>query len=311
MIGEDVKGKIWEVQAMCQNDSTYRGTAERQDFYFKSPLAKLEENEDEYSRCWVYLSDNFKNKLRSFLEHLNDDQGFKLPQEDELTSYDNPEYLWLAYELEHIRHAYNSAMVNPYTGELLAGCKKIPYVQLRLKLEAFSIESLYPKTTVNSYDKQSNSKYVIEFDVAFLKAFMNFIVTVFDDNPQTYIELDGYKYITHQYRAPIYRMPPFKQKFDTRHDIPGMIFSEAIQMLLYHELAHIGGGHLDLKVADPEYGNNPDVQITEEDEADNQAICWLLGIRFLEAPSNILEIGADDLKEELAMSIFAVYLLYT
>ena len=108
MIGEDVKGKIWEVQAMCQNDSTYRGTAERQDFYFKSSLAKLEENEDEYSRCWVYLSDNFKNKLRSFLEHLNDDQGFKLPQEDELTSYDNPEYLWLAYELEHIRHAYNS-----------------------------------------------------------------------------------------------------------------------------------------------------------------------------------------------------------
>ena len=47
MIGEDVKGKIWEVQAMCQNDSTYRGPAERQDFYFKSPLAKLEENEDE------------------------------------------------------------------------------------------------------------------------------------------------------------------------------------------------------------------------------------------------------------------------
>ena len=311
MIGEDVKGKIWEVQAMCQNDSTYRGTAKRQDFYFKSLLAKLEENEDEYSRCWVYLSDNFKNKLRSFLEHLNDDQGFKLPQEDELTSYDNPEYLWLAYELEHIRHVYNSAMVNPYTGELLAGCKKIPYVQLRLKLEAFSIESLYPKTTVNSYDRQSNSKYVIEFDVAFLKAFMNFIVTVFEENPQTYIELDGYKYITHQYRAPIYRMPPFKQKFDSRHDIPGMIFSEAIQMLLYHELAHIGGGHLDLKVADPEYGNNPDVQITEEDEADNQAICWLLGIRFLESPSNILEIGADDLKEELAMSIFAVYLLYT
>ena len=134
---------------------------------------------------------------------------------------------------------------------------------------------------------------------------------MFDDNPQTYVELDGHKYITHQYRAPIYRLPPFEQKFDTRHDIPGMIFSEAIQMLLYHELAHIGGGHLDLKVADPEYANNPDVQITEEDEADNQAICWLLGIRFLEAPSNILEIGADDLKEELAMSIFAVYLLYT
>lgn len=153
MIGEDVKGIIWEVQAMCQNDSTYRGTAERQDFYFKSPLAKLEENEDEYSRCWVYLSDNFKNKLRSFLEHLNDDQGFKLPQEDELTSYDNPEYLWLAYELEHIRHAYNSAMVNPYTGELLAGCKKIPYVQLRLKLEAFSINDVEIKKDLSQRER--------------------------------------------------------------------------------------------------------------------------------------------------------------
>ena len=83
------------------------------------------------NRFNIIRIDNFKNKLRSFLEHLNDDQGFKLPQEDEFTSYDNPEYLWLAYELEHIRHAYNSAMVNPYTGELLAGCKKIPYVQLR------------------------------------------------------------------------------------------------------------------------------------------------------------------------------------
>lgn len=306
-----MKEKIWEVQAMYENDSTYRGTVERQDFYFKSPFAKLEENEDEYSRCWVYLSDNLKNKLKSLLKNLNDAQGFKLPHEDELTSYDNPEYLWLAYELENIRYAYNSAMINPYIGELLAGCKTIPYVQLRLKSEAFSIETLYPRTTVNNYDKQSNSKYVIEFDVAFLRAFMNFIVTVFDDNPQTYIKWNGDKHIMHQYRAPIYRMPPFEQKFDTRHDIPGMLFNEAIQMLLYHELAHIGGGHLDLRVADPGYANNPDVQITEEDEADNQAVCWLLGIRFLEASSNVLGLCADDLKEELAMSIFAVYLLYT
>lgn len=106
-------------------------------------------------------------------------------------------------------------------------------------------------------------------------------------------------------------MPPFDQKFDTRHDIPGMIFSEAVQMLLYHELAHIGGGHLDLNVANPQYGRNIDVQITEEDEADNQAICWLLGVRFLEAQTNILEASSENLKEELATSIlqFIYYIL--
>lgn len=59
--------------------------------------------------------------------------------------------------------------------------------------------------------------------MAFLKAFMNFVATVFDDNPQTYVESDGKKHIIHQYKAPIYRLPPFDQKFDTRHDIPGMI----------------------------------------------------------------------------------------
>lgn len=294
-----------------ENDSIYRGVAELGDFYFKSPIAKLGDNEDEYSRCWVYLSEKVKNNLKSSLEQLNSSQGFRLPKEDELTSYNNPEYLWLSYELENIRQMYNSAMTNPYTGELIDGCKKIPYVQLRLKSESWSLDSIYPRSTINMYDKKFNSKYVIEFDVAFLKAFMNFVATVFDDNPQTYVESDGKKHIIHQYKAPIYRLPPFDQKFDTRHDIPGMIFSEAVQMLLYHELAHIGGGHLDLNVANPQYGRNIDVQITEEDEADNQAICWLLGVRFLEAQTNILEASLENLKEELATSIFAVYLLYT
>ena len=63
---------------------------------------------------------------------------------------------------------YNSDMTNPYNGELIDGCKKIPYVQLRLKSESWSLDSIYPRSTINMYDKKFNSKYVIEFDVAFL-----------------------------------------------------------------------------------------------------------------------------------------------
>ena len=57
-----------------ENDSIYRGVAELGDFYFKSPIAKLGDNEDEYSRCWVYLSEKVKNNLKSSLEQLNSSQ---------------------------------------------------------------------------------------------------------------------------------------------------------------------------------------------------------------------------------------------
>ena len=66
-------------------------------------------------------------------------------------------------------------------------------------------------------------------------------------------------------------------------------------MLLAHEIAHISWGHLDLKAKDPGYGNKPDTEISEEDDADAQAICWVLGIRFLEISGNQLENSYDDL----------------
>lgn len=51
-----------------ENDSTYRGVAELGDFYFKSPIAKLGDNEDEHSRCWVYFeySCAMKSNFRKF-----------------------------------------------------------------------------------------------------------------------------------------------------------------------------------------------------------------------------------------------------
>ncbi|MGN0319248.1 MAG: hypothetical protein ACI4E1_15090 [Lachnospira sp.] len=290
---------------MWKNDSTYIGTAKNEDFYFLSPIAELDVGEDEFDRKWVHLSDELKSELKLFLKELNDKHKMSLPVNDKFTSYDNPDYLWISYELENLRRLYNNAMINPTTGKLIEGRKFIPYIQLCLKSTAFSVESLYPKSTINMYGKEYNPHYVIEFQQPFLKSFINFVCSVFDDNPQIYKEVGGKKIITHQYVAPIYRLPPFDKCFECRHDLPGIIISKAVEMLLAHEIAHIGNGHLRLNAKDK------DTIITEENDADIQAICWVLGCRFLECDGSILDITYDDLKQELALSIFAVYLLYT
>jgi len=299
------------VVRLWNNDSTYRGKAINNEFYFLSPIAQLADGEDEYSRHWVYMSEDLKAGFQNFIKNLNKDHNLPLPIEDEFTSYDNPDYLWLSYELENLRRAYNKTMINPYTKKVFEGRKFIPYIQLCLKSTAFSIDSLYPKSTLNTYGVKYKPHYVVEFQQPFLKAFINFVCRVFDDNPQRYIEIAGKKIITHQYKAPIYRLAPFDKYFDCRHDLPAIIISKAVEMLLAHEMSHIGGGHLDLNAKDKVFEANIDNIIAEEDDADCQGVCWVLGSRILESDDPKLDISYDDYAQELALSIFSVYLLYT
>ena len=88
---------------MFENDSTYRGQGLSPDFYFKSPIAELEENEDEFNRHIVHLSDDAKSYWATEIKKMNDEYGLGLPVSDELTSYENPDYLWLSFSLENMR----------------------------------------------------------------------------------------------------------------------------------------------------------------------------------------------------------------
>lgn len=296
---------------MFENDSTYRGQGLNQDFYFKSPIAVLEENEDEFNRHIVHLSESVKQYWASEIKEMNDEYGLDLPISDELTSYENPDYLWLSFELENLRRKYNKAVFNFLTVEYADGCCPIPYTQLVLKATACDYNTLYPKSTVNNYGKEYKPHYVVEFEQPFLVAYMNFIAGVFDDNPQTYEVVNGRKVPTYQFKAPIYKSKPFDKYFDNRHDLPGIIYDASVQMLLAHELAHIGAGHLDLQAAKPEYKNDVDVSISLECDADIQAIQWVVASRFLDVDFFELEITLDDLFEELTLSVFAVYMLFT
>lgn len=296
---------------MFENDSTYRGQGLSPDFYFKSPIAELEENEDEFNRHIVHLSDYVKSYWATEIKKMNDEYGLGLPASDELTSYENPDYLWLSFELENLRRKYNSAVYNFITGEYADGVSPVPYVQLVLKATACDYNTLYPKSTLNNYGKKYKPHYVVEFEQPFLVAYMNFITGVFDDNPQTYEVVNGKKVPTYQFRAPIYKTKPFDKYFDNRHDLPGIIYDASVQMLLAHELAHIGAGHLDLQATKPEYKNDVDVSISLECDADIQAIQWVVASRFLDVDFFDLKITLDDLFEELTLSVFAVYMLFT
>ena len=66
-----------------------------------------------------------------------------------------------------------------------------------------------------------------------------------------------------------------------------------------------------MQAADREFGLKEDTMIVEEQQADIQAICWVLGERFFEMENNKLEITQDDLFQELSITIFSVYMLYT
>lgn len=286
-----------------KNDSTYQGTAKNADFYFHSPIADAD--------TWVFMSEGLKAQFKDAMMSLDESHERSIVTPSYLNSYEHPDYLWLMYELNNLRRAYNASQLDPRTHTVYAGHGQIPYVQLRLKDNATSTQSLYPCSTLNHYGSEKKPHYVIEFEYSFLRAFMNFLFTVFDDNPQQLAEINGKTVVTYQHKAPIYRQSPFDGYFSTRHDLPGLMFHKAVQMLLAHELAHVGGGHLDLIERDPTFGKARDTLLVEEDDADTQAVCWLLGIRFLEVSGNRLAISYKDFKQELALTVFTIYLLYT
>ena len=297
---------------MYPNDPTYQGTAQTTDFCFKSPLALWEDDYDEYEHTWTHLSERLKNTWSSQLRKMNNHRNLELPRPSDLTSYDNSDYLWLSFELEKLRQLFNMAVRDEATGEILPGHGQIPYIQIHLQANAFSRNSRYPKSKLNKYGFEYKPHYVIEFEKPFLDAFMNFIFAMFDDNPQHFKDLpNGERVIIYQHKAPIYRNSAFGKYFSTRHDLPAMMFLTAVQMLLAHEMAHVAFGHLDLQAVDKEFGENADTMIVEEQQADTQAICWVLGERFLEMENNQLEITREDLFQELSIAIFSVYMLYT
>ncbi len=292
------------------NDATYRGNADRDAFSFLSPIARVHDDEDDFNRNWVYLSEHYKNGIKNALMDLNRTHELELPLEDDLTSYDNPDYLWLSYELINLIRAFNKSMA--YSGsESDSPLRQLPYAQILLQALAMSDSEIYPTAKRIPPREGKPPQYLVVFEQPFLKKYMEFVFGIFDDNPQIFHEKDGKQVVDYQFRAPIYRQPPFDKHFETRHDLPATIYHKSIQMMLAHELAHIGHGHLDLQAADPVFGNDTDTLISEETQADSQAICWVLGIRYLESDDNHLDITYEELFYELSLTVFSVYLLYT
>ena len=287
------------------NDATYRGNAAADDFSFLSPITRVHDDEDDFNRNWVYLSDHYKNGIKNALIDLNRSHQLELPANDDLTSYDNPDYLWLSYELNNLIRAFNKSMATS------SPRRQLPYAQILLQALAMRDSEIYPEAKRVPPKDGKPPHYLIVFEQPFLKKYMEFIYGIFDDNPQIFHEENGRQVVDYQFRAPIYRLPPFDKHFETRHDLPAAIYHKSIQMMLAHELAHIGHGHLDLQAADPVFGKNVDTLISEETGADNQAVCWVLGIRYLESDDNRLDITYDEFFQELSLTVFSVYLLYT
>lgn len=106
---------------LYENDNSYRGVGQNDEFFFLSPIARMNDEEDDFDRHWVYLSDEYKKGIKESLMSLNQSYGLHLPEEDDLASFENPDYLWLSYELLNLLRAYNQSVTNRLRG----GCRGI------------------------------------------------------------------------------------------------------------------------------------------------------------------------------------------
>lgn len=97
------------------------------------------------------MSEELKNKLSNQIKEINSCRNPELPQPNDLTSYDNSDYIWLSCELENMRQLCNMAVRDEVTGEVLPGQGQIPYIQLRPQAKEYSPNSRYPKSKLNAY----------------------------------------------------------------------------------------------------------------------------------------------------------------
>ena len=89
------------------NDYTFHGKTDSYELMFNSPFAG-KENVASFSKDKM-------NELKQYIEQLDQKHQVGLVKEDDLTSYNNPDFLWLSYELNRMRLRYNTSQRNPYT----------------------------------------------------------------------------------------------------------------------------------------------------------------------------------------------------
>lgn len=283
-----------------ENDATYRGEVDLDKclFSFNSPLS-----DEKYV---VKLHNGADQKIKEQLEQLYEEYGVGIFEPNDLNSFDNPDYLYIACELYKLVKRFRIHLSNP-------SCKKFPFVGLVMKEGAGN--------DAETMEHQSGrhgrrGELAVWFKDSFLKAFVRFLCSFFDDNPRTVLcdPDDNIIGIGDQILAPVYRQKPFDAYFETRHDIPAIIITESIKFMLAHELAHVLTGHSDLLTEllwKKEEGYKKKLALIEYD-ADMIAVIMMLADRFdYFSETKTVLVDRKEFFKEFVFAPFSIYVLNT
>ena len=145
----------------------------------------------------VVLSEEDRKKAANRLKELDQRYGHSPDTSLRVNSYDNDDYLFVADMLQDIRELHKYIYYNPYNDNWIRGNAEIPYIHLDFEEKpTFSIdESGYvipDDAKLNMSVKPPsllNGTHKLSFNYYWLKRYISFLQTIFDDNEEEVITL--------------------------------------------------------------------------------------------------------------------------
>ena len=113
---------------------------------------------------------------------------------------------------------------------------------------------------------------------------------------------------------PIYNTKGFEEFCTDTDNLIATLFDYAVNSIMAHELAHIGNGHIKMKLNNMDFCNgNEYIQRMLEFDADTTALRWVLGSEFMNGEKGPfdkkLNIVLSDLVESLKLKVVSYYMV--
>ena len=163
---------------------------------FENIIIRSPKSADEYSTI-IELSEVDRKKAKKRLKELDERYAHKLDTSLQANSYDNDDYLFVANILQDIREIHKHIYYNPCDNSWVKGNSEIPYIHFEfVEQPVFSKDeygNLIPddaKINMGVSAPLSNGTHKLTFNYYWLKRYMSFLQTIFDDNEEEVIILN-------------------------------------------------------------------------------------------------------------------------
>lgn len=145
----------------------------------------------------IELSEKDRKETAKRLKELDERFGHRLNKSLHVNSYDNDDYLFVADMLQDVRELHKHIYYDPYNNNWIRGNSEIPYIHFEfVEKPALSRDEsgeFIPddsKLNMGVGAPLVNGTHKLTFNYYWLKRYMSFLQTIFDDNEEEVITLN-------------------------------------------------------------------------------------------------------------------------